>query len=193
MAFGLYQLSFDVPSRALKLACEQLFDEIVPAECKSTVMKTKVDVTLVKKRGARWSSLEKKAAEPVVSPSSSTGPAAATESLSSSSASLPSDMAQTGTSVRVEEPKGSRARNKWDNLDLDEERAGEKDGQKGEGNDELQGFFQKLYADADDDTRKAMMKSYQESGGTHLSTNWSEVKKGKVETKPPEGMEARKW
>jgi suppressor of G2 allele of SKP1 len=54
-------------------------------------------------------------------------------------------------------------------------------------------FFKKLYADADDDTRKAMMKSYQESGGTALSTNWSEVKKGKVETKPPEGMEAKKY
>jgi suppressor of G2 allele of SKP1 len=38
-----------------------------------------------------------------------------------------------------------------------------------------------------------MMKSYQESGGTSLSTNWSEVGKGKMETKAPEGMEARKW
>jgi hypothetical protein len=32
-----------------------------------------------------------------------------------------------------------------------------------------------------------MMKSYQESGGTTLSTNWDEVKKGKVEVKPPAG------
>lgn len=53
-------------------------------------------------------------------------------------------------------------------------------------------FFKKLFANADDDVRKAMMKSYQESGGTTLSTNWSEVKKGEVKGSPPEGIERRK-
>lgn len=38
------------------------------------------------------------------------------------------------------------------------------------------GFFQHLFAGADDDTRRAMMKSYVESNGTSLSTNWDEVK-----------------
>jgi hypothetical protein len=47
--------------------------------------------------------------------------------------------------------------------------------------DAVDGFFKKLYAGADDDTRRAMMKSYVESNGTALSTNWSEVGKGKVE------------
>jgi len=37
------------------------------------------------------------------------------------------------------------------------------------------------------------MKSYTESNGTALSTNWSEVGKGKVETSPPEGMIAKQW
>uniref|UniRef100_A0A183SE50 SGS domain-containing protein n=1 Tax=Schistocephalus solidus TaxID=70667 RepID=A0A183SE50_SCHSO len=32
-----------------------------------------------------------------------------------------------------------------------------------------------------------------ESGGTVLSTNWDEVGKGKVEVKPPDGMEYRKY
>jgi hypothetical protein len=32
-----------------------------------------------------------------------------------------------------------------------------------------------------------MEKSYIESNGTSLSTNWEEVKQGKVETKPPDG------
>ncbi|KAI9878914.1 MAG: hypothetical protein M1830_010162 [Pleopsidium flavum] len=59
--------------------------------------------------------------------------------------------------------------------------------------DPVNGFFKKLYKDADPDTRRAMMKSYQESNGTALSTNWAEVGKGKVETSPPEGMEAKKW
>lgn len=54
-------------------------------------------------------------------------------------------------------------------------------------------FFQKLFKDADEDTKRAMLKSYQESGGTTLSTNWDEVKKSKVEVKPPEGSEWKKW
>lgn len=32
-----------------------------------------------------------------------------------------------------------------------------------------------------------------ESGGTVLSTNWSEVGQGKVEKKPPDGMEWKTW
>lgn len=39
-------------------------------------------------------------------------------------------------------------------------------------------FFKALYADADDDTRRAMMKSFVESGGTSLSTDWDKVEKG---------------
>lgn len=49
------------------------------------------------------------------------------------------------------------------------------------GGDAVDGFFKKLYKGADDDTRRAMMKSFQESNGTALSTNWAEVGKGKVE------------
>lgn len=53
-------------------------------------------------------------------------------------------------------------------------------------------FFQKIFKDADEDTKRAMMKSYSESGGTTLSTNWDEVKKSKVEVKPPQGAEWKK-
>lgn len=42
-------------------------------------------------------------------------------------------------------------------------------------------------------SRRAMNKSFQESGGTVLSTNWSEVGKGQVDVKPPDGMEFKKW
>jgi suppressor of G2 allele of SKP1 len=61
------------------------------------------------------------------------------------------------------------------------------------GDSTLNSFFQKIFADADDDTKKAMMKSYQESGGTTLSTNWDEVRKSKVDVKPPAGSEWKKW
>lgn len=54
-------------------------------------------------------------------------------------------------------------------------------------------FFSKLYADTDDDSRRAMMKSYVESNGTVLTTNWDEAKQKTFETSPPEGMVPKKW
>lgn len=53
------------------------------------------------------------------------------------------------------------------------------------GGDAVDSFFKKLYAGADPDTRRAMMKSFYESQGTALSTNWDEVGKEKVAVVPP--------
>lgn len=57
----------------------------------------------------------------------------------------------------------------------------------------LNGFFQQIYAGADEDSKRAMLKSYTESGGTTLSTNWADVKKAPVEVKPPAGSEYKKY
>jgi suppressor of G2 allele of SKP1 len=59
--------------------------------------------------------------------------------------------------------------------------------------DPLQGFFKKLYKDASPDTRRAMMKSYVESNGTALSTDWEDVGKKTVPINPPDGIEVKKW
>ncbi|CCG81904.1 SGT1-like protein Git7 [Taphrina deformans PYCC 5710] len=59
-----------------------------------------------------------------------------------------------------------------------------------DGDAALTNLFQTLYKDADEDTRKAMIKSYTESGGTSLSTDWNSVKQKKVEIQPPDGMQA---
>lgn len=74
-----------------------------------------------------------------------------------------------------------------------EEGASEDAGIEDEEGDPTTNFFKMLYKGADPDTQKAMMKSYQESNGTALSTNWADVSKGRVETSPPDGMEAKKW
>ncbi|TGO49491.1 hypothetical protein BOTNAR_0429g00040 [Botryotinia narcissicola] len=88
----------------------------------------------------------------------------------------------------------------WDALASSALKSEKKEGEKdtggdsdGEGGDPMDSFFKKLYKDADPDTKRAMMKSFQESNGTALSTNWSDVKKAPVKTKPPKGVEAKKW
>ncbi|KAJ2521227.1 Cochaperone protein [Coemansia sp. RSA 1939] len=69
----------------------------------------------------------------------------------------------------------------WDTIAADAEKeAGLKPSEQG-----VNQLFQSIYKDADEDTRRAMMKSYIESNGTALSTDWSSVKKGPVETVPP--------
>ncbi|RIA84788.1 SGS domain-containing protein [Glomus cerebriforme] len=85
-------------------------------------------------------------------------------------------------------PSSAKHAKNWDALA--KEISKEQD--KPEGEAALNALFQQLYKDADDDTKRAMLKSYTESSGTCLSTNWNEVSKGKVETKPPEGMVAKK-
>ncbi|VDP14210.1 unnamed protein product [Heligmosomoides polygyrus] len=68
-----------------------------------------------------------------------------------------------------------------------------------EENEDLEGdaavnrMFRKLYREASDDVKRAMIKSYQESGGTVLSTNWAEISKKRVEVKPPDCMEYKRF
>ena len=66
-----------------------------------------------------------------------------------------------------------------------------------EGDDEEPGdanaFFKTLFKDATPDQQRAMMKSFTESNGTALSTDWNDVKGRTVETLPPDGVEAKKW
>jgi suppressor of G2 allele of SKP1 len=47
-------------------------------------------------------------------------------------------------------------------------------------------LFAPCVLQADEDTRRAMMKSFVESNGTVLSTNWKEVGAKPVEWKAPE-------
>lgn len=72
----------------------------------------------------------------------------------------------------------------WDHIDAGD--AAEEEG-------DVNAFFKKLYAGATPEQQRAMMKSFTESNGTALSTDWNDVKSRKVETLPPEGVEAKKW
>ena len=85
-------------------------------------------------------------------------------------------------------PTSSKKTKNWDAL----EKEAAKEEEKADGDKALNQLFAQIYKDADDNTKRAMMKSFTESNGTCLSTNWDEVGKGTVETRPPEGMVARK-
>ncbi|WBW72789.1 SGT1-like protein Git7 [Schizosaccharomyces osmophilus] len=88
-----------------------------------------------------------------------------------------------GTTSKISSKKN------WDHL-LDEV---DKEEEEPTGDAALTKLFQGLYQNADDDTRRAMMKSYSESNGTSLSTNWKDVGGRKFETRPPKGMEPKKY
>ena len=62
-----------------------------------------------------------------------------------------------------------------------------------EGNDakdkNINTFFQSVFENASEDGKRAMMKSFSESDGTVLSSDWNEVGAKKVAPSPPEGLQ----
>jgi len=82
-------------------------------------------------------------------------------------------------------PSSSRKKLDWDKIEVEEEKV--------EGDAALNKVFQDIFANGTEEQRRAMMKSFTESGGTVLSTNWDEVGKAPVKGSPPKGMEAKRY
>ncbi|THH19731.1 hypothetical protein EW146_g1482 [Bondarzewia mesenterica] len=157
-----------------KLELQPLKGQIDPERSNFAVGKVKVEIRLVKAVQGRWGALIGDAPDPL--------------------SSFPS------TSSPEPKPSGStlaQARKNWDKvttniLESEKEKSTSEDPNVG-GDSTVNKFFQDLFSNADEDTRRAMLKSFQESGGTTLSTNWAEVSKAPVEVKPPQGSEWKKW
>jgi suppressor of G2 allele of SKP1 len=92
-------------------------------------------------------------------------------------------------------PSSSKQKRDWSQIDRDMETELKSD--KPEGDEALNTLFREIYGKADPETRRAMNKSFQTSGGTVLSTNWGEVAKadyeGKDRPSPPDGQDWKDW
>ncbi|XP_029930330.1 protein SGT1 homolog isoform X1 [Myripristis murdjan] len=88
-------------------------------------------------------------------------------------------------------PSSSHYTRNWDKVvvDISEEEKKE----KLEGDAALNKLFQQIYSDGSDEVKRAMNKSFTESGGTVLSTNWKDVGRRKVEMSPPDDMEFKQY
>ncbi|VDP02823.1 unnamed protein product [Soboliphyme baturini] len=159
----------------LKLALSR---EIVPKDSSFKVSKvrSKIEMRMRKAVGGQWNVLEaSREPPPQERPSSNEIPA--TDETQKIAKSYPT------SSLRG--PKD------WDKLEKEVKTEEEKE--QLEGDAAVNKLFQKIYADSSDEVRRAMMKSFIESKGTVLSTNWDEVGRAPVEAKPPEGLEWKNW
>ncbi|KAK3698110.1 Cochaperone protein [Vermiconidia calcicola] len=178
------------------LTLEPLYGAVNPEKCIIRVLATKIEVILSKATvGQKWNAIE--SSEPVTASTADSTFAGATntgeDAVKQAVLSNPNQPA-TGPAYPTSSKSGPK---NWDKVVSDVRKAdsngkGDEDDDM-EGGDEANAFFKKLFKGASPETQRAMMKSYTESNGTALSTNWDEVSKGKVETLPPDGMEAKPW
>jgi suppressor of G2 allele of SKP1 len=149
-----------------------LAHSVVPDQTQIKILGSRVEIKLKKVEGWRWEKLESDGVNDTVKQF------------------YPGQTTATADTVH-KYPSSSHYRHNWDAMEA-QIKAEEKD-EKLEGDAALNKLFQQIYADGSEETRRAMNKSFLESGGTVLSTNWKDIGDKPTECKPPDGMEFKKW
>ncbi|KAG8381242.1 hypothetical protein BUALT_Bualt06G0102100 [Buddleja alternifolia] len=164
----ILSVTIDLPGEEAYHFQPRLFGKIIPAKCRYDVMSTKIEIRLAKADTITWTSLE----------------------FSKDTVAVPKAIVSSGVQ-KPTYPSSKPKRVDWDKLEAQMKK--EEKEEKLDGDAALNKFFRDIYQDADEDTRRAMSKSFVESNGTVLSTNWKEVGVKKVEGSAPDGMEMKKW
>ncbi|XP_053563929.1 protein SGT1 homolog [Bombina bombina] len=141
-----------------------LLHSIIPDHSTFKVFSTKIEIKMKKAEALRWEKLEGEA---------------------------DSHIKQFTPDSVLKYPSSSKYTKNWDKIVV-EIKEDEKN-EKLEGDAALNELFQQIYSDGTDEVKRAMNKSFMESGGTVLSTNWTDVGKRKVDVNPPDDMEWKKF
>lgn len=144
---------------------------IIVEQCSHKILPSKVEIKLKKRDGIRWNILEGNPVEQNVQP-------------------IPNEILQASDQT-PKYPSSCKKVKDWDKVEKEIEKQEAQEEPEGEA--AVNALLQRIYGNGSDEVRRAMNKSFVESGGTVLSTNWSEVGQGKVERKPPDGMEWKTW
>ncbi|XP_078431770.1 protein SGT1 homolog [Wolffia australiana] len=167
----ILSVSIEVPGEEPYHFQPRLFGKIVPSNSRYKVLGSKIEIRLSKVEPITWTSLEFSRDKSIVQ-----------------RVNIPSG---SSTAPKPSYPSSKPKKTDWDKLEAQVKKE-EKD-EKLDGDAALNKLFQDIFRDADDDMRRAMQKSYVESNGTVLSTNWKEVGAKTVTGSPPDSMEMKKW
>ncbi|KAL3903031.1 MAG: hypothetical protein SGILL_010602 [Bacillariaceae sp.] len=169
-----------------------LYQEIDVDKSKTNIKDEKVLIKLRKiEEGYEWPELMGKATDSKPSPSSTIKTDASVSDAETSQDATPKKVPTVPKDSNKARPYASHR--DWDAIEKDIEEEEKKE--KPQGDEAMNKLFQQIYAGASEDTKRAMIKSYQTSGGTCLSTNWDEVKEKDYEKDrtAPKGQEWKDW